>query len=95
VVAVIGVLVWASHHDRALRQNIVEVVRGESRAEVEEILGNPTNAAACGSATAATAGCNLEYQYRYYLHFWHHEYEIIWLDKDGRVLGGQHVASSL
>jgi hypothetical protein len=44
--------------------------------------------------TPIPTGCTSEFVYRYWYSIFQPQYEVIWLDKSGNVLGKQHVRSS-
>jgi hypothetical protein len=45
----------------------------------------------CGSLTAVPNGCADEYVYKYYYSIFNPQYEVVWFDSSGKVLGEQHV----
>ncbi len=83
--------VWAYHHDEELRQNCLQVNLGDPNEVVRELLGDPRSERPCGSLTAVPAGCADEYVYKYYYSIFNPQYEVVWFDKSGKVLGMQHV----
>ena len=85
---------WAYHHDEDLRKNSSEVNLGDSKEVVEQLVGNPNSVEDCGSLTPVPNGCNDEYVYRYWYSIFQPQYEVIWFDQSGKVLGEQHVRSS-
>ena len=85
--------VWAYHHDETLRRNSAQVNLGDANAVVRELLGNPTREGPCGSLTPVPTGCSDEYVYRYWYSVFQPQYEIVWFDRAGHVLGEQHVAA--
>jgi hypothetical protein len=82
---------WAYHHDEALRKNSAQVNLGDSNEVVRELLGNPTSEEPCGSLTPVPTGCSDEYVYRYWYSLFQPQYEVVWFDHAGKVLGEQHV----
>ena len=45
----------------------------------------------CGSLTAVPNGCADEYVYKYYYSIFNPQYEVVWFDRAGKVLGERHV----
>ena len=89
--AIVGALVWAYHHDDELRKNSLEVNLGDANEVVRELLGDPSSQGPCGSLTAVPTGCVDEYVYRYYYSIFNPQYEVVWFDGSGKVLGLQQV----
>ena len=87
----VGAGVWAYHHDEALRKNSAEVTLGDSDEVVRELLGNPASEGPCGSLTPVPTGCSNEYVYRYWYSIFQPQYEVVWFDHTGKLLGEQHV----
>ena len=85
--------VWAYHHDEKLRANAVQINTGDSNDLVRELLGEPSSEGQCGSLTAVPHDCSEEYVYRYWFSVFRPQYEVVWFDSSGKVLGGQHVQS--
>ena len=85
--------VWAFHHDDMLGKNAPQVTIGDPNEMVRELLGDPTREGPCGSLGAAPAACTDEYVYRYCYSIFQPQYEVIWFDHTGKVLGEQHVQS--
>jgi hypothetical protein len=83
--------VWAYHHDQELRRNVMQVNLGDPNEMVRELLGEPSSEGPCGSLTAVPNGCTDEYVYRYYYSIFNPQYEVVWFDNAGKVLGEQHV----
>jgi hypothetical protein len=83
--------IWAYHHDEALRKDATGVNLGDPNEVVRELLGDPTSEGPCGSLTPAPAGCAEEYVYRYWYSIFQPQYEVVWFDQSGKVLGEQHV----
>ncbi len=91
--SLVGAAVWAYEHDEKLRNNTAQVSIGDPNEVVRELLGDPTSEGPCGSLTPVPAGCTDEYVYRYWYRIFQPQYEVIWLDHAGKVLGEQHVRS--
>ena len=83
--------VWAYHHDEQLRKNSFQINLGDPNEFVRELLGNPTSEGPCGSLTPVPNGCSDEYVYKYWYSIFRPQYEVIWFDHAGKVLGEQHV----
>lgn len=85
--------IWAYQHDDKLRQNASQVNIGDSNDVVRELLGDPSSDGPCGAMTPIPTGCTDEYVYRYWYSIFQPQYEVIWFDRTGKVLGEQHVRS--
>jgi hypothetical protein len=85
--------VWAYHHDQKLRDDAAQVNVGDPNEVVRELLGDPSTEGPCGSLTPVPTGCIEEYVYRYWYTIFQPQYEVIWFDHAGKVLGEQHVKS--
>ncbi len=85
--------IGAYHHDEALRTNAAAVNLGDPNEVVRELMGDPSSEGPCGSLTAVPANCADEYVYRYWYSIFQPEYEVVWFDQSGKVLGEQHVQS--
>jgi hypothetical protein len=85
---------WAYQHDENLSKNSAQVNIGDPNEVVRELLGDPTRENSCGSMTPAPNGCTDEYVYRYWYSIFQPQYEVIWFDHSGKVLGEQHVRSA-
>lgn len=83
--------IWAFHHDQQLRNNAMQVARGDPNDVVRELLGDPSSEGLCGTLTAIPTGCTNEYVYKYYYSIFNPQYEVVWFDHAGKVLGEQHV----
>jgi hypothetical protein len=83
--------VWAYHHDDELRKNSMQLNLGDPNEVVRELLGDPSSDGPCGSLTAVPNGCTDEYVYKYYYSIFNPQYEVVWFDSSGKVLGMQHV----
>ena|ERR1700761_506367 len=92
-VVLVGAAVWAYNHDQRLDKNSAQVNLGDPNEIVRELMGSPSSEGPCGSMTAVPAGCTSEYVYRYYYSIFQPQYEVIWFDHGGKVLGEQHVKS--
>jgi len=89
--AIIGAAVWAYQHDQKLERHAAAVNLGDPNETVRELMGDPTREGECGSLTLAPAGCTDEYVYRFYFSIFRPQYQVVWFDHAGRVLGEQHV----
>ncbi|HKD84919.1 MAG TPA: hypothetical protein VKB58_09245 [Terriglobales bacterium] len=85
---------WAYSHDENLRNNAPQVNLGDSKDVVEQLMGIPSSVGECGSLTPVPKGCSDEYVYRYWYSIFQPQYEVIWFDQSGKVLGEQRVRSS-
>ena len=83
--------VWAYHHDEELSKNSMQVNLGDPNEVVRELLGDPSSEGPCGYLTAVPNGCADEYVYKYYYSIFNPQYEVVWFDSSGKVLGMQHV----
>jgi len=83
--------IWAYRHDEMLRRNSAQVNLGDADEVVRELLGSPTSEGPCGSLTPVPTGCTDEYVYRYWYSIFQPQYEVVWFDHAGKVLGEQHV----
>jgi hypothetical protein len=90
----VAAAVWAYHHDEMLRKNSGQVNLGDSSEVVQELLGSPTSYGPCGSMTPAPTGCSDEYVYRYWYSVFQPQYEVVWFDRAGKMLGEQHVRAA-
>ncbi len=90
-VTLAGAAVWARRHDDELSKNAMQVNLGDSSDMVRQLLGDPSSEGSCGSLTAVPKGCADEYVYKYYYSIFNPQYEVVWLDSAGKVLGEQHV----
>lgn len=84
---------WAYHHDEDLRKYSAQVNIGDPNEVVRELLGEPSSEGPCGSLTPVPKDCNNEYVYRYWYSIFQPQYEVIWFDQSGKVLGEQRVKS--
>ncbi len=87
----VGTGVWAYHHDQELRKNSMQLNLGDPNEVVREVLGDPSSEGPCGSLTAVPKGCTDEYVYRFYYSIFNSQYEVVWFDNSGKVLGTQQV----
>jgi len=88
---IVAALAWAYHHDADLRKNAMLVNLGDPNEAVRELLGDPSSEGSCGKLTVAPAACTDEYIYKYYYSLFQPQYEVVWFDSAGKVLGEQHV----
>lgn len=88
---IVGGFVWAYHHDVELSRRVAEVEIGDPNEAVRELLGDPSREGPCGSLTVAPAACADEYIYKYYYSIFQPKYEVMWFDKEGKVIGEQQV----
>ena len=84
---------WAFRHDQNLRNNSSLVNLGDPNEVVRELMGEPTREESCGTLTAVPSGCSEEYVYRYWLALFNPEYQVVWFDRSGKMLGEQRVIS--
>jgi hypothetical protein len=89
--AIVGGFVWAYHHDVELGKRVAEVEVGDPNEVVRELLGEPSSEGSCGKLTVAPAACADEYVYRYYYSIFQPQYEVVWFNAEGKVIGEQHV----
>ena len=92
--AIAGSFVWAYHHDAELRKNAMLVNLGDPNEAVRELLGDPSSEGSCGKLAVAPGACASEYVYKYYYSMFQPQYEVVWFDSTGKVLGEQHVQHS-
>jgi len=85
--------IWAWHHDDTLHRNAAQVNLGDPNEVVRELLGDPSREGSCGSLTAVPNDCADEYVYRYWYSIFQPQYEVIWFDRSGKVIGVQHIQS--
>jgi hypothetical protein len=91
---IVGSLFWAYRHDEQLRQNVMLVNLGDPNETVRQLLGDPSSEGSCGKLSVAPAACADEYIYKYYYSVFQPQYEVVWFDNAGKVLGEQHVQHS-
>jgi hypothetical protein len=84
---IVALGIWAYHHDQKLEHNAALVNIGDPNETVRELLGEPSREGDCGYITLAPRSCTEEYVYRYYFHIFRPQYEIVWLDRSGKVIG--------
>lgn len=89
--AIGGALGWAYSHDNTLRSNLHSINLGDTSDFVRAQLGDPTEQRACGLQTLAPNNCDEEYVYRYWFSVFRRQYEVVWFDKAGKVIGFQYV----
>jgi hypothetical protein len=92
--SLVGGFTWAYRHDQQLRTNASQVNVGDPNEAVRDLLGEPSQESSCGSLTPAPAKCSDEYIYRYYYTIFQPQYEVVWFDSSGKVLGEEHVQHS-
>lgn len=92
--AILAGFVWAYHHDQQLRANASQVNLGDPNEAVRDLMGEPSQEGSCGLLTPSPARCSAEYVYRYYYTIFQPQYEVVWFDSAGKVLGEQHVQRS-
>ena len=92
-VLVIGLIFWARQHDKTLRDGAAQVQLGDPNEVVRDLMGDPSHQGACGSMTAMPNGCSEEYVYRYAFSILRPEYEVVWFDSSGKVIGETRVVS--
>ena len=89
--AVAGGFVWAYRHDAGLATHARQVEIGDPNEMVRESLGEPSSEGSCGSVSVAPSTCADEYVYRYYYTIFQPQYEVVWFNTEGKVVGRQHV----
>jgi len=82
---------WAYHHDQKLERSAEMINLGDPNETVRELIGDPTREGECGSLTVAPHTCADEYVYRFYFSVFRPQYQVIWFDHSGKVIGEQHV----
>jgi len=87
----VGTGLWAYRHDQKLEHNAELINLGDPNETVREVLGEPTRDDACGSVTPAPQTCADEYVYRFYFSIFQPQFQVVWFDHDGKVMGQQHV----
>jgi len=90
-IAILGGFVWAYHHDSVLGSRVELVTIGDPNESVRELLGEPSSQGSCGMMGVAPSSCTDEYVYRYYFDIFQPQYEVVWFDSQGKVIGEQHV----
>jgi hypothetical protein len=91
--ALVIAAIWAYEHDQRLAKNSQQVTIGDPNEVVRELLGDPSSEGQCGDMTVAPTACINEYIYRYWYSIFQPQYEVIWFDHDGKVIGEQQVRS--
>lgn len=89
--AIVAGFVWAYHHDAELSKKANLVAVGDPNEAVRELLGEPSSEGPCGTLTVAPSACTDEYVYKYYYTIFQPQYEVVWFNAEGKVIGGQHV----
>jgi hypothetical protein len=92
--AIAGGFAWAYHHDAELNSRAGLIAVGDPNEAVRELLGEPSSEGSCGTMSVAPSACTDEYVYRYYFNVFQPQYEVVWFNADGRVVGEQHVRRS-
>jgi hypothetical protein len=89
--AIAGGIAWAYHHDATLSAHAREIEVGDPNEAVRELMGEPSSEGPCGKLTVAPSACTEEYAYKYYYTIFQPQYEVVWFNAEGKVIGGQHV----
>ena len=89
--AIVGGFVWAYHHDVELGKKIFEVEIGDPNEAVRDLLGEPSSEGSCGALSVAPKACADEYVYKYYYSMFQPQYEVVWFNSEGKVIGVNHV----
>jgi hypothetical protein len=89
--AIVGGFVWAYHHDVELGKRIFQVEVGDPNEAVRDLLGEPSSEGSCGRMMVAPSACMNEYVYKYYYSVFQPQYEVVWFNAEGKVIGVQHV----
>lgn len=89
--AIVGGFAWAYRHDAELAAHAREIEIGDPNETVRELLGEPSSEGPCGSVSVAPSACADEYVYRYYYTIFQPQYEVVWFNPHGKVIGSQHV----
>jgi len=92
--AIVGGFAWAYRHDARLTERVGMVTVGDPNESVRELLGEPTSEGRCGSMGVAPLACTDEYVYKYYYSVFQPQYEVVWFNAEGKVIGEQHVRKS-
>ena len=90
-VAIVGGFACAYHHDVELGKKIFQVEIGDPNEAVRDLLGEPSSEGSCGRMTVAPSACMNEYVYKYYYSIFQPQYEVVWFNAEGKVIGVQHV----
>jgi hypothetical protein len=86
-----GSIAWAYRHDAALSAHAREIELGDPNEAVRELMGEPSSEGPCGRVSVAPSACVNEYLYKYYYTIFQPQYEVVWFNAEGKVIGGQHV----
>lgn len=89
--AIVGGFVWAYHHDVELGKKIFAVEIGDPNEAVRDLLGEPSSEGSCAALTVAPKACADEYVYKYYYSIFQPQYEVVWFNSEGKVIGVNHV----
>ena len=90
--AIAGGFAWAYHHDAELSKHAQQIEPGDPNEAVRELLGEPSSEGSCGAVSPAPSACTNEYVYKYYYTVFQPQYEVVWFNAEGKVIGGQHVS---
>ena len=91
---IVGGFAWAYHHDGELAKRATMVEVGDPNEAVRDLLGEPSSEGSCGSMGVAPSACANEYVYKYYYTIFQPQYEVVWFNGEGKVIGEQHVKRS-
>jgi hypothetical protein len=89
--AIAGGFAWAYQHDAELSRHAPQVAIGDPNESVRELLGEPSSEGTCGSISVAPSACTTEYVYKYYYTIFQPQYEVVWFNAEGKVIGEEHV----
>ena len=86
-----GAFGWAYHHDEQLGSRVSLVAIDDPNEAVRELLGEPSSEGTCGRVSPAPSACTDEYLYRYYFSLFQPQYEVVWFNAEGKVIGEEHI----
>jgi hypothetical protein len=86
-----GGVAWAYHRDAELSKHAKQIELGDPNEAVRELLGEPSSEGSCGTVSPAPSACTDEYVYKYYYTVFQPQYEVVWFNAEGKVIGWQHV----
>ena len=86
-----GCIAWAYRHDAELATQARQIEVGDPNEAVRELLGEPSSEGTCGKVSVAPSTCVDEYVYKYYYTVFQPQYEVVWFNAEGKVIGGEHV----
>jgi hypothetical protein len=89
--AIAGGFAWAYRHDAVLATQARKIEIGDPNETVRELLGGPSSEGSCGRLLVAPSNCADEYVYRYYYTIFQPQYEVVWFNAQGKVIGRQHL----